>query len=551
MRRFARVPGISVCVILFACPVGARAQLAPRPAIVKPVQTQVNPKFDRTDAIWIKFRDGLTIRMRNGTLNDLGTGSLQGAAKLLSGLAGAKWEPVHSLPETKLDTLRKSAEQRLSRSVADPNLEFFLYPPAGRDAASTIDAFNGLEIVEISLPVPLPMPAPTPPNFEPSQGYLSPATNGVDAQCMWTLAGGTGNRIKIADLEYSWNLNHQDLPSATLLGAAPIDPFNDTNHGTAVLGELASRRNGFGVTGIAHLAEIYVVATNTFAGYNPAGAITTALGTLHAGDVILIEQQTVGPNYTGVPQGTQFGLVPSEWDLPVYNAIVLAVGNGVSVVEAAGNGAQNLDDPIYSTGHGGHWPFLAGNDSGAIIVGAGAAPNGSDADRSRLSFSNYGSTVDLQGWGEQVVTSGYGDGYSAEGQNLWYTLHFSGTSSASPIVAGSVAMLQSTYKSQTGELLTPQQVKSFLQATGSKQQAGVHPTTENIGRRPNVAAAIAAAVPSFDGNHDGVPDCCEGGANHGAGCIPATAYWGITSLGILILIMGTLTLGKTVCSPNA
>ena len=49
-------------------------------------------------------------------------------------------------------------------------------------------------------------------------------------------------------------------------------------------------------------------------------------------------------------------------------------------------------------------------DSGAIIVGAGGSGAGGScqAARTRMSFSNYGRRVDLQGWGECVTTTGYG-----------------------------------------------------------------------------------------------------------------------------------------------
>ena len=186
--------------------------------------------------------------------------------------------------------------------------------------------------------------------------------------------------------------------------------------------------------------------------------------------------------------------VPVEWFKPTYDAIVTATGNGITVIEAAGNGNQNLDGPSFSTGNGGHWPFLAQNDSGAIIVGAGAAFQiGSDIDRSRLAFSTYGSTVDLQGWGEQVLTTGFGNFYASEGANLFYTANFSGTSSASPIVAGAAALVQSKKKAFDGVPFTPAQVRQLLRDTGSPQQSGVFPSSQNIGPRPNVLAAIEAA----------------------------------------------------------
>ena len=79
-------------------------------------------------------------------------------------------------------------------------------------------------------------------------------------------------------------------------------------------------------------------------------------------------------------------------------------------------------------------------DSGAIVVGAGAPPSGTHGpDRSRLDFSNWGSIVDSQGWGEGVTTTGgFFDGagdLQGGKENQWYTQRFSGTSSASSRVA--------------------------------------------------------------------------------------------------------------------
>ena len=114
------------------------------------------------------------------------------------------------------------------------------------------------------------------------------------------------------------------------------------------------------------------------------------------------------------------------------------------MIEAAGNGAQDLDDPIYNTpakGFPADWsnPFARGaRDSGAIVVGAGAPPagthgNNSYTDRARLDFSNYGSVVDVQGWGREVTSTGYGDLQGGADQNKWYTDQFSGTSRPSPL----------------------------------------------------------------------------------------------------------------------
>src|SRR5207237_3049988 len=116
-------------------------------------------------------------------------------------------------------------------------------------------------------------------------------------------------------------------------------------------------------------------------------------------------------------------------------------------------------------GFPGTWsnPFARGTrDSGAIVVGAGAPPPGTHGrdhgpDRSRLDFSNYGSVIDVQGWGREVTTAAYGDLQGGVNEDVWYTDQFSGTSSASPIVVGAVGCLQGAMRSR-GTPQTPAQV---------------------------------------------------------------------------------------------
>ncbi len=500
----------------------------------KPARTTVLA-WHAADRIHVKFHDDLVVRETGGVLEDRGTGALADARDTLARIGGL-WRRTHALDEQRLSGLRDEARRNLGRHVSDLRLHFDLLLPAGDDAAAAIDAFNALDCVEIALPAPLPAPPPAwnppalvPPNLRPAQGYLDYAPGGMNHANVWNLPGGAGEFRRIADLEYSYNSAHVELGGVTTVlpggATAVVDPFANNAHGTAVLGEMRPANNGIGVSGAAYASTFYFVPTNTDLGYNMAGAISAAIATLGAGDVILIEQQTQGPNYappaccSAMPPNCapgvncQAGLVPVEWDLPNYNAIVTAVGNGIIVVEAGCNGGQNLDAAVYSTGHGGHWPFLAANDSGAILVGAGAVPGGSDNDRSRLSFSNYGSTMDLQAWGENVTTCGYGDLYAAEGQNAWYTAVFGGTSSASPLVAAACAQISSIYLVATGFNINPPGLRDLLRLTGSPQEAGAFPVTQSIGPRPNVSAAVQAvghnvATPICAGDGFGTPCPC-------------------------------------------
>ncbi|MGH9998065.1 MAG: S8 family serine peptidase, partial [Nitrososphaeraceae archaeon] len=190
-----------------------------------------------------------------------------------------------------------------------------------------------------------------------------------------------------------------------------------------------------------------------------------------------------GPDASG--QG-QDGYIPMEyWDLN-FDAIKYATSKGIIVVEAAGNGSRNLDHPVFQDKFN-----RTLRDSGAILVGAGAPPSGNHGpDRSRLGFSNWGNIVDAQGWGREVVTTGYGD-LQGGNENKWYTAQFSGTSSASPIIVGVIACLQGIRKASGEQPLAFTQIRELLHNTGSPQQdAPTRPKTQRIGNRPNLKQMI-------------------------------------------------------------
>ena len=122
-------------------------------------------------------------------------------------------------------------------------------------------------------------------------------------------------------------------------------------------------------------------------------------------------------------------------------AICNAVNAGVTFVVAAGN---ESDDAAY------HVP--AAYDQ-VITVSALDDRDGSpDTIDTFASFSNYGADVDLIAPGVYIYSTYKGGGYST----------MSGTSMASPHVAGGAALYKATHTSAT-----PAQVKSALQAAGN------------------------------------------------------------------------------------
>lgn len=149
------------------------------------------------------------------------------------------------------------------------------------------------------------------------------------------------------------------------------------NHGTAVIGEIGGDHNTVGILGISPDANTRAVSI--FGGLGSAGALRQAADLLQAGDIILIELHRGGPNATG---SGQFGFIAIEWWPDDYAAIRYAINKGIIVVEAAGNGSQDLDAAVYNQRPAGFptsWknPFNPANPtSGAVIVGAGAPPPG-------------------------------------------------------------------------------------------------------------------------------------------------------------------------------
>lgn len=438
--------------------------------------------------LYVKFKDDSNMKLDAGMI-DMSSACTDGVNIYVLYLG--YFTRVHKISTDELTRLRKNAEKNLNKKLPDPNSEFHFHLYNKEHLNRAKEIFSNCPLIESVLEVPIPFNAVAP-DYQGNECFITTTTSGIEAQDFWNTYGNRGTGIKVCDIEYGFNDQHVDLPAVTIVGPTPQDPFagGGIDHGTAVFGEIASLNNGTGTTGIATDCELYFAGAYTDSTYDLESAITYAISVLDAGDVILLEQQIAGPHYTGVQQ---FGLVPVEWYKPYYDAIVLAVGQNMIVVEAAGNGEQNLDDSDYGTGNGAHWPFLPGNESGAIIVGAGAVSGtfgGTDTPRSRMWYSNFGSCVDVQGNGEAVTTTGYGDLYSIEGPNSYFTDGFGGTSSASPIVTGAVVLLQSMYKDTTGTVLTPDQMLNLLVATGKPQQAGDYDLSYNIGPLPDVMQAF-------------------------------------------------------------
>lgn len=437
--------------------------------------------------VTLKFSEGTALRIRQGAVvsaapRAAATAGAVGSAFSAAGvdLSGAR--RLIDRPEAEIDAERRAVAATTAEAVPDLNLFYVVPVPPGTTAAAFAARLRALPGVESAEPSATPAPppvdlSPKTPSLVSKQGYRAVPPKGVGVLDAVKYPGGRGTGVTLVDVEYSWQFDHEDLelkPSINVdTGATPSDPFGDTDHGTAVLGEIFGRSNAYGVTGLATGVSVKVAPANTAQfGYNPARAISIATGKLKAGDVLVIEQQ--------YPACGLSAYGPLEWLPEVFAAVKVATQKGIVVVEAAGNGDVNLD----AAGCQGRFDRKVRN-SGAIVVGAG-----SSAGRAKMWFSSHGSRVDVQGWGENVVTTGYGDAFAPEIRQR-YTLTFGGTSSATPIVAGVVAEIQGALKGRGLKPATPAEMRAALVATGTPQS---DPRNGRVGPLPATEKALQRII---------------------------------------------------------
>ena len=413
---------------------------------------------------------------------------------------------------------RFCSERWTGEEMPDLTQFFILASPTLKDGAiaeTLVRNLNALPFVEVAYfegRSPLPaVPGVTPrAKTEPHeglQGYLNAAPQGIDARYAWLQTGGTGANARLVDVEIGWNLSHEDVPNMFAVMGTSAAGAIWQSHGTSVLGILAARQNGLGVLGIARDAALGVSATDE-SDASIANAVNLASAAIGWGDIILVERQVGGPQgllpLQSCGQVGQNGaaVLPAEFDIAAYAAITVAAGNQRIVVEAAGNGAVNLANPML----GGmfdptHQYFQQSN---AILVGArqsvGSAPK---------CETNFGLRLDASAWGENVTTAGGPFPWNNLTPNELadsirnYTSEFGGTSSAGAIVAGAVATIQSIQLGRGGRPLLPISMKRLVGMFGTAQ--GTDPRA--IGKMPDLRAIHMWMIADDDG--DGMANADE------------------------------------------
>lgn len=502
------------------------------PVSVKSLRSSLGEAGDlRGGRILVKFKNGSTDFDGSDVMEVAGgdavTKQLEQAGKV------QEIEPVFAGLLGKLKELRST--RRFGRvEQADLAQWYSMYVPAGVSLTGVIDKLQRDELVEIAYLDPKVISASLRDDggLGPGDGFKDQDIRrgqtygkgsrfwGIDAEYAHTFKGGKGEGVTYTDIENGWNAQHEDISKLREPGVL-IDKFegasmnrDDSDHGTPVVSILSADHNDVGINGLLPAAKVQV-ASGKWKSLAPSHnnlkkAILRAIVNSEPGDVILLEYQLGG--VLGQPSGgchdpsaqvgtkdSQVGYLPLEYS-HIYNDLIrFAVSIGIHVVEPAGNGSQNFDDPCFDVEPGRYAKYR--HRTGAIMVGAGSAPHDAsyegqgfekvfhDLEKApgvRMGFSNYGRHVHLQGWGQTVSAAGHAGKGLPEGMNSDYTL-FSGTSSASPIVASAVGAISGIAKAH-GMSVNPLVMRELLVRTGTWSR--FYNPQEHIGPLPNLRRAI-------------------------------------------------------------
>ena len=285
---------------------------------------------------------------------------------------------------------------------------------------------------------------------------------------MWTNSGETpGNGIDddgngyIDDIR-GWDFANDDN-----------DPFDDDGHGTHVAGTVSAvGNNGVGVVGVSWQSQImalqFMVPTGDGASGTAADAAEAIVYSADMGAKVSNNSWSCGPDSNCFSQ-------------TIENAIAYANSKGALFVTVAGNDDNDNDMTITHP--------CTSAQTNVICVAA------TDRNDSKASFSSYGATtVDLGAPGVSILST-VPTGSCTLCASSGY-LYLSGTSMASPHVAGAAAILLEQFP-----ILGVDEVKALLLDTVDPISAlsGITVT----GGRLNINSALA------DADSDGVPDSLD------------------------------------------
>lgn len=412
-----------------------------------------SPPSDPDNAILVMFKPGVSKQERQNLIHK------QGAS---------------------LRQLDEQGRDMKMRYVADGRIVKVLVPK-GTDKDTLIKRLSVHPAVAVAEPdYPLhALATPDDPDFEQLWGLLNTGQNSgtagadIKATDAWDISTGS-HEVVIGVIDSGMDYNHPDLldnrwvnpgdlPGSTYGYStlnAELDPMDSDSHGTHVAGTIgASGNNGIGVAGVNWSVTLLPCQFLGPTGGSTAGAIEcinyfTDLKLNHGVNVKATNNSWGGGSYSD----TLRAAIESGGDA------------GILFIAAAGNSGVDADStPMY--------PAAYDLDT---IVSVASTDRNDQLSIFTSGASNYGAvSVDLGAPGSAILSTVPGGGYAS----------YSGTSMASPHVAGAAALLWSVNPD-----ITALEMKSILMDSGDSLSALEGKTVS--GKRLNLANAMVDADPT-------------------------------------------------------
>ena len=286
----------------------------------------------------------------------------------------------------------------------------------------------------------------------------------VQAPEAWDVTTGSPS-INIAILDTGVDLDHPDLASKIISNIKFSDSATTDDvygHGTHVAGIAAAiTNNGVGVVGLGYSLTLMNVKVLSDTG---AGAYSwIASGIVWAAD--------------NGAEVINLSLGGSSASSTLEDAINYAWGKGVIIVAAAGNNGDTA-------------PFYPAYYTNCIAVAA------TDANDAKASWSNYGEWVDVAAPGMNIYSTLKDNGYGYK----------SGTSMASPHVAGLAGLVFTMVADSNGNGFLNDEVRSQIQTTCDNiGLSGIGTGRINACRAVQTATATGTIAGVVTNSADGLP----------------------------------------------
>ena len=262
--------------------------------------------------------------------------------------------------------------------------------------------------------------------------------------------------IDIAIIDTGIDLDHPDLNVYRWTNCARGGPFNTSckvwdsgaddgnGHGTHVAGTAAAKDNGDGVVGMAPGARLWAVKVLANDGSGWMNWIIAGI------DYVAMNAASIDVANMSLGCACSSAALDSALTNVIASGVTFAVAAGNSMSDSAGFSPANHPDVITVSAVA-DFDGQPGGQNDQVVAFSSCTESDDD---SLACFSNYGAAVDIAAPGVNILSTYMGGG----------TATFSGTSMASPHVAGAAALLLA---GDSG--LTPDEVRTALVSSGWDQ----------------------------------------------------------------------------------